>query len=106
MELIVHMREEGHEDNPVVKCSRCKEEMPLLDTESHMKRCALEDNVKCSFCPKAFKKGSFGLHAHMRQGHFSVLSQIKPKVKSKITRIIWVLYSVVQSKTLTPKIFC
>ena len=44
--------------------------MPLLDTESHMKECALEDNVKCSFCPKAFKKGSFGLHAHMRQIHF------------------------------------
>ena len=79
----MHMREEGHEDNPVVKCSRCKEEMPLLDTESHMKRCALEDNVKCSFCPKAFKKGSFGLHAHMRQGHFSVLSQINQKLNPK-----------------------
>ena len=69
-ELIAHMREEGHGDNPVVKCPRCKDEMPLLDTESHMKECALEDNVKCSFCPKAFKKGSFGLHAHMRQIHF------------------------------------
>ena len=63
-------REERHEDNPVVKCPRCKEEMPLLDTERHMKECATEDNVQCSFCPKAFKKGSFGLHAHMRQIHF------------------------------------
>ena len=63
-------REERHEDNPVVKCPRCKEEMPLLDTERHMKECAKEDNVQCSFCPKAFKKGSFGLHAHMRQIHF------------------------------------
>ena len=69
-ELIAHMREEGHEDDPVVKCPRCKDEMPLLDMESHVKGCALEDNVKCSFCPKAFKKGSFGLHAHMRQIHF------------------------------------
>ena len=68
-ELIKHMEEEDHMENPYTCCPNCKKEFPMLDVESHYQKCVVDEHTKCKWCDEKISAGGM-MNKHKKRVHF------------------------------------
>ena len=68
-DLIKHMEEEEHMENPYTSCPNCNKDVPIHDLGSHYEVCVIEKHTKCQWCNEKCGPGG-GLYSHMKKVHF------------------------------------
>ena len=69
-DLIEHMQEESHDEDPSAKCPNCDTICPMMDIGSHYEECLMNTNTKCQWCNKRFGGMSGGMDNHRKKVHF------------------------------------
>ena len=68
-DLIKHMEEEEHMENPYACCPNCRQEFPMLDLGAHYEICVVDKYTKCQWCNEKFSAGG-ALYKHKKTVHF------------------------------------
>ena len=71
-DLILHMTEKEHNQDPSVNCPVCSDKVPVSEIKPHYVKCITKDrreNVMCTTCGKLVRKRRIDAHqrVHMRQ---------------------------------------
>ena len=69
-DLVFHMQQEEHIEEPYINCPKCKVKHPMLEAGPHYEECVSEGITKCTWCNKKFNGMSGGLDMHRKKIHF------------------------------------
>ena len=68
-DLIKHMEDEEHLENPYASCPNCSQEFPYLDLGAHYEICVVDKQTKCQWCNEKFSAGG-AIYSHRKRVHF------------------------------------